>query len=749
MERKRERVAKACDHCRAKKIKCNGLVPCKSCLGSDIECVYELSRQRRAKKATDVPLRLARLERLVLRMALRLEVESDDLAELPKSENAFFQQCKSVMNEALETTHDFPVRYKGPHLGWQIIITENTVQWIRLQLAEQDRYIVTPMELLVVHMSVWKKLFSSVWLEPRPITAEDIASLKLGRFPKDKLLVFEALKEYTRVQFANFVADYAQIVALFTDYYAGKRFSYLELMLMTLLLCLLLSEVVHQRNSQRKTLLERYPLEKLVELQEGMFMSVVHYFQRISVVCEGLISIQALLLLVVYLETSWVTSDVNVSFTLMAVRYAQEMGIHRFETFQHLGEDEMVRRTHLWAACQYLDGEISYRTGQPPAVNVTDVSTLTATDPNTVLDYTLIAHLKKGRCLLLLPHDDHHHFFLHKLLQLRGATYYTLFSALVRYDSLRQVQRIVESLNDDMLALVAEMEPQFRPRLYTDPEFDAVLAQFTRKFEPQHGIEPLLSLHLTYFQHLMTINRVPWQVVPELLEPQGENHVFRKLSLDSARTVLHLVRALSRETVPLLTINWLIIFPFVAMMNLLGNCLNRSQDPDCLRDLSLLIDVLMNFFGYFGALTEAETTRLHYLRLHMVDVFVRIIMRITIKVVELLCGMDILGKNPALKNHLEVVQTMYPQFYAEISDSLDMQRLFKLALNAMCVNEARLPNWQLTPPSALGLTPGDPFLANILHTLTFGMDDKSVWDDPRLVPTDDFLSHNFFFDNGL
>lgn len=754
-------------------------------------------------------------EDLITSLPLPKSATSLSVSDPPLKKDSFFQQCKLVLNDSMEDTVNNlldnkgnMLHYKGTHVGVDMMFSEESIKWIRSKLRQEDQYITYPLETLSFYMSGWKKLFLSVWAEPEIRTAEEVAVLKRGIFPEDSKVVCEMLALFDQVHMANFICEGTFITELFDAHYSKetdpakrRKLSYSELMVMSLVMALCLSVIVDKRNlscyvpDPKNLHLDRLSVEELVALQEEVFMNSVFYFHRVSVISEGVTTIQALLLVVVYLETSWVTSDVNFAFTSTAVRYAQELGLHRFETFEHLPDKERLFRTRLWAACQYLDVEISYRMGKPPLVNIVDVSTLTPLDPNTIPDtlsrnelLTVIAQeCRPG--VVAQPHERAHmynNFYLYKLSQIRSFTYHRLFSASVRYDSLKRIQEIVTGLNNSMFDLANSIDEKFRPRFFYEPEFEQCLQFFAEDFTFASGAESLIVLHLTYFHHISVINRIPWQVVTaETDSPPLENAEFRKLSLDSARTILHIVRAVNRNCAPFFTINWLIVFPFVATMNLLSNCLNHSDDPECFKDLSLLIDVSMNFFGHYSPLASQQTTRLYYLRLHMADLLVRILMRIALKVVEERSNMNILSSNPGLRAHLECVEDKYPQFYIKGGPSSQMMKYFCDNKNrdAFCLatflqgvkkdkpprmsgssstvdTEGSLPGYNYFSGTHAQETPfyADPKNFGPSNPLDFG----DVNGDPKSNPewlADDNLSTalgedfynlpNFFFDNGL
>lgn len=827
--KRRDRVAKACALCRRKKIKCNGSMPCSHCLHLKTECEYHLNKQRkpRAKVAANVQSRINRLEDLIVRIAEKvdsldrvdktsvlergngldsrasLQEERDDSLDLETStemcrtptqlpeRESYFLHCKAIMTEAFKNevpnhTRRLLPLYKGLHLGFLMIFGTLSIGYIRQKLQPQDHYITMPLELLLFYVTAWKRVFSSVWAEPHVQTAAQIAELKEGQFPSNRAIVDDMIRMYREVHMVEFLCPTEAVRELFDTYYANKklptkerrRLTYLELMVMTIVLAFSTAVLIDGRNP-RSTLLmseaefpaiQKVSNEQLLALQEQMFMNTVFYYNRILAVSEGIVSVQALLLLLVYLETLWVISEVNYILVSLAVRYAQEMGLHRIETSLNCLDDEKTARLKVWAACQHMDIEVCYRLGKPPLVNIADVSVLDPFREVTTGQLRLIMG-EHNHCSNL---DESLHHYLFKLSQMRSLTYVRLFSASVGFESVKRVQEIVSEINSQLFELARDMEGTARPRFYNEAGFDTVLALLGSPELDYHACNALCTMLLTYFSHMMIVNRVPWQVVVDEGDtPPLENLEYRKLSLDSARTILHLVRSLSSVRSLFLTLNWIVHFPFLAVVNLLSNCLNHLDDSEVFKDLSLIIDVSMNFFGVFQKRADFEPTRLLYMRLQMMDMLVRILLRISIKIIEESNGMQILQSNPALRDHLEFVERKYPQFYQKVESSTDMSGL----LQSICT-VWRPSKWgnvderhpmsdllssmsQSASYSSYNSTPlrVDPSIPNIMHPTDLddiGAQDKGIadWlmfgDDIAAFTNEEMMNMpNVFFDNGL
>lgn len=821
IEKTRPRVARACTVCSKKKVRCDGLTPCLNCRNSGADCLYKSPKERkpRVKKADNVCERLTRLENLIGKIASKIEVpiestsyespnsisggkndgssdeasadvspaggwshaekKSEELSPnlnlLPhQTRTGFFAQCKSILKESLaaNTKQKTVIHYKGTHLGFSVL-GEKSIQYIRERLLPEDYYICVPLQTLPYYFTLWKVAFQSVWSEPQVHTAAEIAKLKEGIFPESKQLMDEILQFYKYVHVASFVLGPDAAQELFDQYYAAqtsllrRSLSYSELMLMSMVLATSLSLIIDKEAlgaypvGECKLLFEQ-PISVLVKLQEEMFLNSVYYYHRISAINEGMHSVQALLLMAIYLETSWVVSDVNYTLVSLAIRYAQEMGLHIYDLSAELPVVERVAQLKLWAACQVIDVETCYRLGKPPLLTSDEKSEEAMKIYTDLLQEGCKELASAGgcfnstdRCIKMVGFSE----VFQSLSQLRLVTYHTLFGTSLSFKSVKHVQDIVTTINARSFAFCANVDEAYRPRLYNEPSFDHYLQGMHDGSDVTSNFCMLLSM--SYFSHIMTVNRVPWQVVVADTEVlTQESREFRRLSLDSARTILHLVRIVDKKSWPFVTLNWILIFPFLAAMNLCSNCMNRASDKETLKDLSLLIDVSMNFFGFFGNICTEET-KLHYMRFQLMDLLLRVLLRVIIKVIEERNNTSILANNKELKKHLESTERNFPHIYkvdqsslAQFHSELQLRNVFTKHPNFSIHTDILVP--QLKQES-VPYTPSRPLtLADLLHP-----EFKAPEVKPREAVFEDDMNYmsywtqemlnmpNFFFDNGL
>lgn len=815
--KRRDRVAKACAQCRRKKIKCDGENPCSHCQNLNLKCVYESNKTRKPRKSPTEAFsnRLRRLEDLVLTLVTKidslngfnpnqgskngsdqantkdlikddLDLKSDNSAseslsdesdgsDLPRQDEtpqAMFKQFKQLCNDPLQKPGDptsVSNQYRGSHLGFHLIFSELTLNHVRLVLREECHDIIMPLETMPLYILGWKKLLQNIWSEPRPISAESIQKLRIGSFPEQGL-VNELLQLYLYINFCWSICTPQQAHEMFRRYYdiktsrraKGKLLSYSELMVMSLLLAVTISAFVEglkiPSSNHEMPILNSMDVPKIVAIQEEMFSNALYYYHRICLISEGVASVQALLLLVLYLEMTWVHTDVNSVLCSLAVLYAQEIGLHRLETYHNLSEEEKTLRMLVWISCQFFDTEMCYRLGKPMLTNVFD--------RHDIIDYPVTCTSYCGQAEL---GDTFNRF-----IDLRSYSYLNLFSAHVDYSSVKRIQETVMSINLKLEALLDRMDPFWRPKFFYDSNFESALTAILNWKDEVLTTEFILTFQLMYFSQLMIINRVPWNI-PNLEgeSPPQENSKFRSISLDSARTILHIIRASDQKKSPFFCLNWFATYPFLASMNLLSNAVNHPQDPETIKDIDLLIDVSINFFALVGDKVEVEATRLYYLRFHMIDMVIRVVLLIAIAIVEQTSNINILGQNPMLKGHFDYVKKRYPHYYRRIPESESLQKYMKqFYYNSGFFHN---PRKGLSQKANEGLKGSNsPYDSNTPHSSDYsgsgsnfmmmpdqaeetdGMDMKGfqMWDSIGIDFNDPSLQQyqnlpNMFFDNGI
>ncbi|CAK9441786.1 uncharacterized protein LODBEIA_P56540 [Lodderomyces beijingensis] len=547
---------------------------------------------------------------------------------------------KSRTGDSTNTTSTVPTtadldkhgeHYVGTHSIW-CMFSKESLDWMEGTIGKGGADFITPVRNLPILFHMKCKSFVQKWIDPPLVDQRQKMELLETPFLSDpKTLITELISvHYKDATVVKMLVGVSRLKDMFDDYYRKKRkFKVSEFLIMTS--CLLVSSVVKiEKRVDRET--DKY----LRQLQRKWLDNAIFYYQRLNVVSDGIETIEAISLLIVYLESSWITGHFNYIPLTVAIRYAQEMGFHRSESLQNLDLKEQERRRLLWWFCQFLDTEMCFKTGKPPAINVEDVSTNADVD---MLRFCIagagsISHgtgseeeegAKKDRALCDLAAsealfgdesqplrlrllkemrnicDDQHYYYFFSLLltRIRSKSYHLLFSASAQLSDFRSLSNTLNELNRETFELGMWSHEDDRPRFYNEREFkfmDSTWSTDKREF--------ILSNSLIYFSHLMIINRVPFMVRSENFNFDDAIIQYRNLSLDSARTILCLISQLNSENSPSYY-NWVVNYAVSAFLILAASILNHPHSSEAGSDIKLLIDSTSGFFS--STLAEAVT----------------------------------------------------------------------------------------------------------------------------------------------
>lgn len=769
--KKRDRISKACQFCRSKKIKCDGATPCSHCKTSNnSQCFYPSNTERkpRTKKSVskssksqnvgELEDRLGRLESLLSTLTDKMvpggssngfnsisgpvidtpqmqsvgSKSSDGYDESEDSSKEFSggdYLDRNLTNTAYsdtfkrnpdppstqygktddengydDTKEDSNIaqvfhisdHYYGSHSNFNIF-SNKSLEWIFTKLPKQDSELLTPMGNLPIMFNLCLRTFKEVWFAPRSNDEELKRRLVEGWFPEDQSLVFDLIDCFDGIFLASDLCDSQSVRELFRTYYLNKkepnpnRFKFSELLIMNISLALCISSVIDKRmsttsntdNSNGRTPnLFAYSTGDLIHLQTRFFSSSIYYYDMINVMSDGIKTIQAILLLIIYLETSWVKSTVNYILASIAVRFAQEIGLHRAESFVDLPLEEANFRRKIWWFCEYFDMEVCYRNGKPPLINPADVSTGNSKDiVDTMVKNNIPVNQSQGRLDELDPvllsfilenkgFNSYIGHFLSVLTRIRAKSYSCLFSASSCNQSFKSIVNNINEINSDMFSMAEAISPSLKPRFYNDPDFNSSLIFSKQIHSGPYSIEIALTFHLTYFTHFMTVNRLISQI--DNIEYKLKNREvlkFRNLALDSTRTILHIIRKLDRNSTPFSCINWSIFYPFGAFLTLLSNCLNRPQLAETADDINLLVDVSVNFFAFqldnlnMNKALNSEVCKIYNQRESVSFIICTLMLNIGMRIIDSESDYNFVEDNSRIRGYLKNCEEVFPELF--------------------------------------------------------------------------------------
>ncbi|CUS22518.1 LAQU0S05e07184g1_1 [Lachancea quebecensis] len=249
------------------------------------------------------------------------------------------------------------------------VLTPKGLEWIRSKSINCEEEIG--------HLGNWYSQFlqskKSEILFPLPIALQ----------PQPELAVFKALIqvfEKSRLHTMSF-AFLDGIETLFKETLRGdakslKASSHIVLNVALALVC-------HFQQHSSKTPIEgvsnsvmetMHNLEALVEMEDNFISNALFYYHQVSVMPEGILTLQAMLALLAYTDFTGALHASYIMVTL-AIRLAQDLGLHAEITYEGLDVAEDIRRRKMWGLCRYFDLKLSMILGRPPVVANYDTTT--------------------------------------------------------------------------------------------------------------------------------------------------------------------------------------------------------------------------------------------------------------------------------------------------------------------------------------------------------------------------------------
>ena len=606
------------------------------------------------------------------------------------------------------------------------IFSRESLDWMEKTLGSYGEEYLTPIRNLPLVFHSELKPYIMKWIDPPVVDKLQRKKLLESPFPTDSKLISKLIDlYYEETSMINILVDESRVRSLFAAYYNNfaepiatkrRRFKLSELLLMTSILLISLSCLTEDDFSEERittpasstssnysaasaNLLGDYSKNRLIALQNSLENSAIFYYHRISVISEGLETVEALLMFIIYVESNWLTSFFNYTIITVTIRFAQEIGLHRAETYNNLDLEEATKRRKIWWFCYFFDIEFSFKSGKPPVINTNDVTTNSDEDLLRVITqlkqygplspkdrmYSPVCHTistslldlsgSDSICLDILKIiqlgdilDDPFYFQFCALLQsrIRSNSYHDLFIASAEKRDFSSISNTLEKLNADMFELAMYLADEAKPRFYNDPKFTSVQASTGTSIRR----DTILAMKLTFFSHLMIINRYPLMIATEDSKFDDRVIKFRNLSLDSARTILMLIKGWHRESASALFYNWAIYFPVAAYLVLVAAIINHPQLPESGTNLNLLIETSLSFFksskqwnSSKDSQNKQQNSAICVNKIVAIELIVRLMLRVVIKVYELHNNVEILANNPALQNHLQEAQEKFPDIF--------------------------------------------------------------------------------------
>ncbi|KAK2021828.1 fungal-specific transcription factor domain-containing protein [Colletotrichum zoysiae] len=651
-EAKRRRIARACDMCRKKKIKCDGKLPaCSHCINYKTDCVFTQVEKKRnppkgAKYIEGLENRLGRMENL-LRLSGLLGEDDDgdtDLGTLEKrlaekqqqsrqASQAFSNptspsQATSGQNDRTATPHsgaESPESTKDSHKEARDgdkhmasvaeekgneeeveALSELMCSLVTNQSGE-TRYIgsssgfsiFSPKGIQWVNEKTgdnsFQQMISDVslddhkWTAWKPEVFSDLFRRPIFRPLPPKAEALSLLKDF----FENFNCMFPLFHQPTFMHLVERQYSddpYEGTGWWASLNCAL--AIAHRLRV----------MSNLVPQEEddkawGYIKNALGTFAELTMRNTDLLSVQALLGMALFMQGT-PNPQPTVLLVATAIRLAHTIGLHKRGTGFNLNPIEIEQRKRVFWIAYMLDKDLCLRAGRPPAQDDDDLNVeLPDADPEDNIGNIPLAD-GKGKMNLFRV--------MCEFATIESKVYTRLYAT-----------KATKQSNGELLNTIGEL----------DQELEEWKDRIPIDFRPEHEIKashtPLIlhvvMLHLAYYNCLTTIHRMSvhhgyWTSRLSNYAIQGLNakplnpRVFSSAALctAAARASISLLKYMPQGDSPSV---WLILyFPVSALMTLFGNILQNPMDPRAKSDTRLM-NLVVNYLSMLGQ--EAETGGVH------------------------------------------------------------------------------------------------------------------------------------------
>jgi hypothetical protein len=620
----RKRVPQACDHCRSKKLKCDGSLPsCSRCSAFGGECLYTVIQkepkvrkppQKKGPKKQNKPdiaelgKRMLKLESLMSSIIEKLspgtiqpstEIHFEDpLRSISPDESAALGPALSQSPLSPTIRAKSPVdRYFGTQHSFSVLSGRGIQRLTKLtgdpKLA--DKFAEFHYKTTAVFL-----MKNNLWL--RSIDKCDLKPIPCREVTQPLVDVF-----FSDIHICDLFVTKEEIDELFSRYslimnnvksHTGRRLTNSDFLSMNVIIAIgaiILMEEIQGKDHERLLMLQ--------SLHENHIQNAMYHFNRASVISEGLRSIQALLLLTMYAE---MVKCFPQSYMLVStiVRYAQEMGLHRREALIGLPPEEAMTRRRLWLFIIVVDIDCCFKSGKPPMIQKFDVSSVHLGEyrqilfhkvPDSITDELLDPNFDFVGTVQNMSSEEY----------LRGPVRYVpiyhyahilnFFSSL--YSELYSAKSLDGLSFEEILIKIDDLNNQFDQLMMRLPGVSSH-EDLKRVKEPLIR-QDLRYSKVQYYSSVVIINKLALTKVGLHSEEDGKlSPLQAKLvcrCLEAARNIMELLS--EGERMNLLFSNHISYHFFSAFFTLFTGCVEFPTSPSARADLELMMrvksDILM------------------------------------------------------------------------------------------------------------------------------------------------------------
>lgn len=509
----------------------------------------------------------------------------------------------------------------GAHNNFSLFSTQG-VRWIHTKVPFTKK----DFEALVEG----RKRIHSYFITTFKVWVEPIDTTQVVALPPQSDMNFAVDTFFKHMTGINFVFDKKDVQRMVNNYYdEEKKNTYAELLTMNLIIVIGIHymmdlDIANNSNSESSTRFRKMFLKKFEPGEETAYVkNTIFYYHRLSVIGEGIRTVQAMILMVIVL-THISSPDIGYMIASTTIRLAQEMGLHRKESLNGLSPEEAKRRKLLWWTCYAVDVDISMKHGRPAIINLRDVSMPCEPISRDFLDQFNLLGSSLLNPLNDISEDSEDNYA--EIVDKKISTFLPIFQEVIIrlmqslniiagefYEDLFSTNAFENKSFQDIVDKALLMESKIEAwknalPVIIQPDLDQTqfwndtnCSYFMMKTQSSDSIlhykvskSLLLLVFFNYYYYQMALHRVvisfPDAASSELLSDGRNGRVFAKLSLQKFIKAAKSILELSRSYTSTLTVfaNCLMFYPLSAFIAVFTHFLVHPQHPDASKNLEMM-----------------------------------------------------------------------------------------------------------------------------------------------------------------
>lgn len=418
-------------------------------------------------------------------------------------------------------------------------------------------------------------------------------------------------------------------------------------------------------------------------LRDEYFANASFFYHRVIFINEGIQTIKALLLSLVYTEYNISSSQIDQSLLHLVIQYSHDIELQEVES---LNSDTEAK---IWWLVEYFDVEMAFRKGRSPQITTTNN----------------ISNSLRNGITPLLSFDTNESFqqifrnFTTHLSNVRRDTYMKVFNAV--FASFNDLQETLDYLNSEMYVLTLMFTPECRPLWPGEQNFNvnklmSVVGDLNLSKAQHFG---LLVCYFSFYSHLMVLNSIPSiYTIPLDVDPNHKCFEYETISTNSTKAILQISTIINRNTISEASMNAINHHISSAFLNLLHKCVRYPLLIETRENCNLLFNVAHNFLVPHDkmnsgiALSLTKQTKLELLCV--------VALHVGTSIIENTTQMEFTEYASRIGQHFNDLEKSFPTIFGQPISPNGIPHLFKTSTNSVISNNNNSDSRTISMPAA-------------------------------------------------